>query len=50
MIGKSFIMDGYYDSNLDNLKTSTITNYSKFKEIFNNADKELLEKLKATAN
>ena len=44
--GKSFIMDTYYDNNQDNFKTTTITNYSKFKEIFNNADKELLEKIK----
>ena len=44
--GKSFIMDNYYDKNQNNLKTGTISNYDKFKEIFNNADKELLEKIK----
>ena len=44
--GKSFIMDSYYDSNQGNLKSTTITNYSKFKEFFNSADKELLEKIK----
>ena len=45
--GKYFIMDTYYDDNLEVLKNSDISNFIKFKKIFDNSDKDLIENIKS---
>ena len=44
--GKYFIMDTHYDSISNKLKSETASNYLKFKEYFNDGDKELVESLR----
>jgi hypothetical protein len=44
--GKYFIMDAHYDNVSEQLNTSTSSNYLKFKEYFNEGDKELIESLR----
>ena len=44
--GKYFIMDTHYDSVSNKLKSETASNYLKFKEYFNEGDKELVESLR----
>ena len=44
--GKYFIMESYYDDNLEDLKNSDISNFIKFKKIFDNSDKDLIENIK----
>ena len=39
-------MESYYDDNLEDLKNSDISNFIKFKKIFDNSDKDLIENIK----
>tara|TARA_B110000967_G_scaffold207003_1_gene255193 strand:- start:177 stop:824 length:648 start_codon:yes stop_codon:yes gene_type:complete len=44
--GKYFIMDTYYDDNLNKFNPCDIANFIKFKKIFDKSDKELFEHIK----
>ena len=44
--GKCFIMDTFYDDNADTLQDTTVTNYTKFKEIFS-TDKDFKDNIKS---
>ena len=44
--GKCFIMDTFYDDNADSLQDTTVTNYTKFKEIFS-TDKDFKDNIKS---
>ena len=44
--GKYFILDNHYEIIHNKLNKSNDTNYLKFRQIFDNGDKELIEKIK----
>ena len=44
--GKYFIMETYYDNNLNHFKSEDISKFIKFKEIYDNCDKDLIDNIK----
>jgi hypothetical protein len=44
--GKYFIMDNFYENNIDMLAKPNIDNYTKFKEIFKTLDKDMLDNIR----
>jgi hypothetical protein len=44
--GKYFIMETFYDNNINNFNPCDIANFIKFKKIFDNSDKDLIEHIK----
>ena len=44
--GKYFMMDNFYETNIDLLTKSNVANYMKFKEIYESLDKDILDNIK----